>query len=104
MPIIDAIQRIDSQHQLFFLLTGYIKGLRFCDGQDFLPWEQRNLPLAGVDDVKTRITCLSLRLRGMASDANHSHRLNIEEAMEVFRTALRRLANLQGDAGLPQVA
>ncbi|MDH3413736.1 MAG: hypothetical protein OEM98_14790 [Gammaproteobacteria bacterium] len=65
-----------------------------------LPWQMRDLPLAGSDDVKARIYGLQLRLRGMASDADHGVRLIIEETIDVLRTALRRPASLQADFGI----
>ena len=102
MPIRDAIQEVNTEHEIFFLLTAYIEALSFCDKLNLLPWQMRELPLAGVADVEARFD--SLRLRGIASDAENGTRHVIEEALTVFSTALRRLAFLQADGDLPYAA
>jgi hypothetical protein len=69
-----------------------------------LPWQARDLPLAGSDDVEARLDGLRRQLCDMASDADRRARLVIEETIEVFNTALRRLAVLRADGGLPRAA
>jgi len=95
LPFSDAIQEVTSEHEIFFLLTAYVEALSYCDKLRLLPWQMRDLPLAGSDDVKARI--YGLKVRGMASNADHGARLIIEETIDVFRTALRRLASLRAD-------
>jgi len=97
LPFSDAIQEVTSEHEIFFLLTAYVEALSYCDKLRLLPWQMRNLPLAGADDVKARIYGLQLRISGMVADADHGARLIIEEMIDVFRTGLRRLASLQAD-------
>ena len=104
MPIIDAIKDLNTEHEIFFLLTAYIEALGFCDKLSLLPWQMRALPLAGFNDVEARIDGLRLQLRDMASDADLRARFIIEETIDVFNTALRRLVFLQGDGGLPRAA
>jgi len=104
MLISNAIQEVNTEHEMFFLLTAYIEAVGFCDKLNLLPWQMRDLPLAGADDVKARVYSLRLQLRSMAFDADHSARLIIEETIDVFGTALRRLAFLQADGGLPHAA
>ena len=102
MLIRDAIHRVNTEHEVFFLLTAYVEAVGYCDKLNLLPWQLRDLPLAGADDVKARI--YGLRLRDVTSDADHGDCLIIEEAMTIFRTALRRLAFLQADSSLPHAA
>jgi len=97
-PFSNAIQEADTEHEIFFLLVAHIEALRFCDQLRLLPWQTRDLPLAGSDDLKARI--YGLQLRGRASDVDGGSRLVVEETIDVFRTALRRLAFLQADGGL----
>lgn len=104
MPIRDAIQELNTEHEIFFLLTAYIETLCFCDKLSLLPWQLRALPLAGFNDVEARIDGLRLQLREMASEADLRARAIIEETIEVFGTALRRLLFLQGGGGLPRAA
>lgn len=104
MPISDAIQELNTEHEIFFLLTAYIEALGFCDKLSLLPWQMRTLPLAGFSDVEARIDGLRLQLREMASEADLRARVVIEETIEVFSTASRRLLILQGDGDLPRAA
>jgi hypothetical protein len=104
VPIRDAIQELNTEHEIFFLLTAYIEALGFCDKLSLLPWQMRALPLAGSDDVEARIDGLRLQLRDMATDADRRARLVMEETIDVFSAALRRLVFLQGDGGLPRAA
>lgn len=99
MPIRDAIQEANCIHEIFFLLTAYVEAVGYCDKLNLLPWQMRDLPLAGVHDVKMRIFGLQLRLQEVTSDPNQGDRLVIEEAMTTFSVALRRLASLQDDGG-----
>lgn len=100
----DAIQEFNTEHEMFFLLTAYVEALGYCDKLSVLPWQMRDLPLAGADDIKARIFGLHLRLRGMTSDGDHAVRLSIEKTINVFRTALRRLVSLRAVDGLPHAA
>jgi hypothetical protein len=98
----DAIERASNEQEIFFLLTAYVETVRNGDQTNLLPWQVRDLPLAGSDDLKARI--YGLQLRGMPPDVDHGIRLVVEEAIEVFRTALRRHAFLQADRGSAHVA
>ena len=100
MLIRDAIQQANTEHEIFFLLTAYVEAVGDCDKLQLLPWQMRDLPLAGADDVKARIYGLHLRLRGMTPNADGRVHIVVNEALEVFNTALRRLASLQADKAL----
>lgn len=95
MIIKDAIERAGNQQEIFLLLAAYVETVRNGDQPNQLPWQVRDLPLAGSDDLKARI--YSLQVRGIGSDVEHGTRLVVEDTIDVFRTALRRLAFLQAD-------
>lgn len=98
MIIRDAIERAGNEQEIFFLLAAYIETVRNGDQLNLLPWQVRDLPLAGSDDLKARI--YGLQARGIVSDIDRGIRLVVEETVDLFRTALRRLAFLQADRGL----
>jgi len=100
----NAIQEARTEHEIFFLLTAYIEAVGYCDKLHLLPWQMRDLPLAGADDVKARIYGLRLRLRSMTPDADGRVQLVVNEALEVFITALRRLASLRADVNAPDLS
>lgn len=95
MIIRDAIERAGNEHEIFLLLASYVETVRHGDELNLLPWQVRDLPLAGSDDLKARI--YGLQVRSPVTDVDHSSRLVVEETVDVFRTALRRLAFLQAD-------
>ena len=99
MIIRDAIERANNEQEIFLLLTSYVETVRQGDHVKLLPWQVRDLPLAGSDDLKARI--YGLQLRAMPPDVDHSTRLVVEETVEIFRTALRRHAFLQANCGAP---
>jgi hypothetical protein len=99
MLIHEAIRQANTTHEIFFLLTAYVEAVGYCDKGNLLPWQVRELPLAGMEDVKARIYGLHLRVRGMTPgyDDDISRRI-IDEALDLYTTALRRLAALQDEA------
>jgi hypothetical protein len=88
----DAIERAGNEHEIFFLPAAYVEMVRNGDQLNLLPRQVRNLPLAGSDDLEARIVS--------DSDVDHGICLVVEETIDVFRTALRRLAFLQAEPGL----
>lgn len=95
MLINDAIREANTEHEIFFLLTAYVEALGYCDKLHLLPGEMRDLPLAGTADVKARVYGLNLRLQAMAPGSDISAGPAINEALELFSTALHRLASLE---------
>jgi len=99
MLIHEAIREANTRHEVFFLLTAYVEAVGYCDKGNLLPWQVRELPLAGIEDVKARIYGLHLRARGMMPGYDDEiARRSIDEALDVYTTALRRLASLQEEA------
>lgn len=97
MIIRDAIERASNEPEIFFLLAAYVETVRNGDQLNLLPWQARDLPLAGSDDLKARV--YGLRVHSTVSDVDHDIRQVVEETLDVFRTALVRLAFLQADRG-----
>jgi len=100
----DAIEEASSEQEIYCLLASHIETVRQFDEQNLLPWAMRHLPLAGTDDIKSRIQALHLimgRARSHTDDRTFSV---IEEALSTFQTALRRAAQLQSDDGLSRPA
>lgn len=99
MLIHEAIREANTRHEIFFLLTAYVEAVGYCDKGNLLPWQVRELPLAGIEDVKARIYGLHLRVRGMMPgyDDEIARRIT-NEALELYTTALRRLASLRNEA------
>ena len=82
--------------EVFFLLTAYVEAIGYGDGDKLLPWQVRELPLAGVEDVKGRIYSLHLRARlaGPGGDDTTTGGV-VNEVMEIYTTALRQIAVLE---------
>jgi hypothetical protein len=87
-----------TNRKFFFLLAAYIETVRHGDQLNLLPRQVRDLPLAGSDDLEARI--YGLQAHGIVSDIDRGICLVVEETIDVFRTALHRLAFLQADRGL----
>jgi hypothetical protein len=100
----DAIEGAESKHEVFFPLTSYIEAVRHLDQLNLLPWAMRNLPLAGIEDVKTRIASLHLNLQYVTSPASTRTYSLIEDAISVYQTALCRTTQLQSGDDLPHAA
>lgn len=91
MMITDAIREASTEHEIQFLLTAYVEAVRYCDKLDILPGSMKDLPLAGVDDLKARVEGLKAGLGG----TNDRDRLVVSEAMAIFAAALERLGSLE---------
>lgn len=99
MLINEAIRKAGTKHEIFFLLTAYVEAVGYCDSGKLLPWQVRELPLAGIEDVKARIYGLHLRTRGMTPGYDDEFACRaVDEALDVYTTALRCLASLQDEA------
>lgn len=89
MKIIEAIGTADNEHVVYFLLTAYVETLDYYDPlRSCLPEHVKSLPIVGISDVAARLRTLR---RVIAQYARSQVRLLLQEALEVFRAALRRL-------------
>jgi hypothetical protein len=93
MRINDVIREAPTEATVYFLLTAYIESAwRTCGEHEIFPVVAK-LPLAGIDDVEARFDALATQGVGRAG-------LNpvddiINESIEVFGTAARRLRRLR---------
>ena len=98
MIINDVIREAKSEHEVYFLLTAYVEAVRYCDRLSFLPAQVRELPLNGVEDVKTRIDGLRAELgRSSTRETDSRSRAIVRETADVLGDALNRLQWLEGE-------
>ena len=95
MLIIEAMRRSNSAHEVCFLLTNYVETLQFYDSAKRLPAGVTTLPLHGLEDIETRYAGLrESQLCDLARSRCNTAGVIINEAVEVFYEALRRLKTL----------
>ncbi len=96
MQMLDVMRRVNSEHEVRFLLSAYIETLQFYDTARSLPQGVTALPLAGVDDVRERFEALlDIDLSGSAVQGGERVHAIVREAAELFGAALARLQILQ---------
>jgi hypothetical protein len=89
VKIIEAIGTADNEHVVYFLLTAYVETLDYYDPlRSCLPEDVKSLPIAGISDVAARLRTLR---RVIVQYAQSQMRLLLQEALDVFHAALRRL-------------
>ncbi len=92
----DAIRRLNSRHEIEFLLTAYVETLQFFGVAKHLPPSVVMLPLRGIKDIESRCAELSCC---DAFGLQHAHRDSPSaislEAAEIFGGACVRLHALQ---------
>ena len=106
MRLCRAMNYASSDYVVFFLTTAYIEALQHADCASALPTHLTTLPLDGMRDLKRRRDVLQA-LIAMYYPEQHASGSVLEEAQEVFETALRRLRALsvaRAKAGLMRPA
>lgn len=94
----DVIREATTEHEVYFLLTAYVEAVRYGDMLNHLPGQVRELPLHGLDDVRTRVDGLRAELvRSSAPQTGDRSRVIVKESSELFSEALTRLQRLQGE-------
>jgi hypothetical protein len=95
MMLTHAIELARTEHVVHFLLASYVETLDYYDTtRALLPGEIRYLPLAGTADVHSRLSALRALLDTYQIGAQDDTRRAIEEAVDVFTVASRRLTAL----------
>ena len=92
MMIVDVICDAESEHVIYFLLVAYIEAARFPAK---LPENVLNLPIQGLKDVETRVRRLATEVYGLSEGQSERTRVEVQDALNVFDTALERLTFLQ---------
>jgi hypothetical protein len=95
MNLGNVILDVDSEHEIYFLLTSYVEALRYCGQLDRMPAPVARLPLAGLDDVRVRFSQLAVSLADTTHPLDQRTRVALTEAACVFGAALHRLRALE---------
>lgn len=96
MLIIDVMRRLNTEHEIQFLLTAYVETLQFYGAEKRLPPGVATLPLNGVDDIEARFTdLLGAELCGLARSPRDTQGAIAHEATEIFGAAYTRLQVLR---------
>jgi hypothetical protein len=98
MQMLDVMRRLNSESGVKFLLSAYAETLQQCDYGRGLPRGVTTLPVADVEDVRTRFEALlDVELNGSAAQAGERAHAIVCEAAEVFGAALTRMQTLRAD-------
>ncbi len=104
MLMIDVMRRLNTEHEIRFLLTAYIETLQFYESAKRLPPGVAALPLKGVDDIEARFTeLLGAELCGLARSHCDTQGAIAREATEIFGAAFTRLRALRPPTEAPAV-
>jgi hypothetical protein len=95
MMIANVIAKADSEHVIYFLLGAYLEAIQF--GRN-LPERLTSLPVRGLQDVEARYEQLIEESRSASRQQREKARLEIDEALHIFDTALRRLQLLERES------
>jgi hypothetical protein len=96
MLINEVMHRLNTEHEVNFLLTAYIETLQFYDAGKRLPPGVASLPLKGIDDIESRFTdLLGAELCGLARAHSDTQGAIAREATEIFGAAFTRLQALR---------
>ncbi len=91
----DAITLAQTEHAVYFLLTAYVETLDYYDPpRSSIPARAKELPMAGKADVLERLHILRNACKAH-TQSEPIARTVIEEAVDVFSTAIQRLTALQ---------
>jgi hypothetical protein len=96
MDITDVIRNADSEYVIFFLLTAYIEALQFGNR---LPARLTRLPVTGIRDLGSLYQGLVVELDAASRKLDDKAHVLITEALQIFDTALHRLALLHATTG-----
>ena len=97
MLIVDVMRRLNTEHEVAFLLTAYIETLPFYDAAKHLPRGVTELPLKDADDIESRFNELLVFAHSHCGTQNAMAR----EATEIFSVAFTRLQTLRPSNNRP---
>ena len=96
MLITDVIRRLNTEHEIGFLLTAYMESLQFYDAGKRLPPGVVTLPLRGAVDIEARFKeLLAAQLCGLACPHSDTQGAIASEVTEIFGAAYARLQTLR---------
>ena len=97
MMIADVIRNSTSEHEIYFFLSAYLEAVRYCDKLNNVPEHVTSLPLAGIDDMRSRFKKLVAELDTASKRLDHKACETIRELLHIFGAALHRLGSLNAD-------
>jgi hypothetical protein len=104
MMIRDVMHRLNTEHEIRFLLTAYVETLQSYRSAQRLPPAVMLLPLKNAADIEARFNeLLGAELCGLASLPNDTQGAIAREATEIFGAAFTRLQVLRPSAEAPPV-
>ena len=96
MLIVDVMSRLNTEDEVYFLLSAYLETLQFHSPEKYLPPGVTNLPLNGAEDVEARFTdLLGAELTGLARSQCDTRGAIAREATEIFGVACARVQRLR---------
>src|SRR5688572_496041 len=84
VKIADVIRSANSEHQVYFLLTAYIRTMPFYDKLSRMPEPITRLPLNGIPDVRSRFGKLMIELDTASKQLDDTSCSSIKGAVHVF--------------------
>src|SRR5688572_10641968 len=88
VKIADVIRSANSEHQIYFLLTAYIRTMPFYDKLSRMPEPITRLPLNGIPDVRSRFGKLMIELDTASKQLDDTSCSSIKGAVHVFGASL----------------
>ena len=101
MIIANLIREVNTEEEIYFLLTSYIEAVRYCDKLGFMPAQMSALPLAGKDDLQARFEKLIIELDKASKRLDDKACVVLKEALAVFSTALNCIRTLENKRRRP---
>lgn len=103
MQIIDVMRRLNTEHEIKFLLTAYIESLQFYNAAKRLPPGVGALPLRDIEDIEERFTeLLGAELCGLARSHCDTQGATAREATEIFGAAFTRIRALRNTSQMTE--
>ena len=97
MQLIDVMRRLNTEHEIRFLLTAYLETLQSNCAEKRLPPGVAALPIRDAADIEDRFTeLLGAELCGLARSHCDTQGAIAREATEIFGAAFKRLRALHG--------
>jgi hypothetical protein len=105
MLLIDVLRRLNTEHELRFLLAAYLENLQSRHVENQLPLGVAALPLKDAQDIEARFAeLMGEALCGLARGHCDTQTAIAKEATEIFGAAVTRLHTLrEGDAPVPML-
>jgi hypothetical protein len=96
MLVVDVMRRLNSEHEIRFLLSAYLETLQFYGPEKYLPPGVALLPLKDADDIEARFNnLLGEELNDLARTSCGTRGAIAREVTEIFGAACARMQVLR---------